>query len=42
MPGSSPGREPHDEELSLTRARCSLRLFSSHLRFRRTEGCPYR
>ena len=30
MPGSSIGREPHDEELSLTRARCSLRLVSSH------------
>jgi hypothetical protein len=27
---SSIGREPHDEELSLTRARCSLRLVSSH------------
>jgi Domain of unknown function (DUF4389) len=27
---SSIGREPNDEELSLTRARCSLRLFSSH------------
>jgi hypothetical protein len=30
MPGSSVGQEPHDKELSLILARCSLRLFSSH------------
>ena len=42
MPGTSVGREPHDEELSLTPARSSLRLFSPHWRFRRIEGCPRR
>jgi hypothetical protein len=30
MPGSSVGRELHDEELILTPARCLLRLYSSH------------
>jgi hypothetical protein len=42
MPGAASGREPHEEEMRLTPARCLLRPFSSHWRFRRTEGCPYR